>query len=132
MSNPITDPGETVIRRWRHEMLQGEAIPTETLRNRVLTLCDTVLADRQREPDRLAAIVAGRPVLTRAELKVLRAIVDFKALHIVSPTLEEIGEAVDIKSRSTVWKQVGALIQKGYVTIDPGKRRSIRINEARA
>ena len=132
MSNPITDPGETVIRRWRHEMLEGEAIPTETLRNRVLTLRDTVLADRQREPDRLAAIVAGRPALTRAELKVLRAIVDFKALHIVSPTLEEIGETIGIKSRSTVWKHVGALIQKGYVTIDPGKRRSIRINEVRA
>ena len=43
------------------------------------------------------------------------------------PSLREIGQALDIKSTSTVHKHLHALEEKGYLTITSGTNRAIRL-----
>ncbi|MCQ2554624.1 MAG: HTH domain-containing protein, partial [Clostridia bacterium] len=45
------------------------------------------------------------------------------------PSFREIGEALDIKSTSTVYKDIENLSRAGYLKKDPSKKRAITIME---
>ncbi len=45
------------------------------------------------------------------------------------PTVREIGEAVNLKSTSSVFAHLEAMEKKGFITRDPSKPRAIEIND---
>ncbi|MBF0184718.1 MAG: repressor LexA [Magnetococcales bacterium] len=70
----------------------------------------------------------GRPATegpTPTQLRILAVIREFIATHGgISPTLTEVGEALDIKAPS-VHEQVASMIRKGLVRRAPGKARTL-------
>jgi repressor LexA len=65
--------------------------------------------------------------LTRRQRQVLDVIQDFIARNGYSPSLEEIGSALDLSSVATVHKHVSHLVEKGYVRRAWNQNRSIEI-----
>ena len=44
-----------------------------------------------------------------------------------SPSYEEMGKALNLRSKSGVWRLINGLLQRGLITIKPGLARSVRI-----
>lgn len=65
--------------------------------------------------------------LTRRQREVLDVIRDFIARNGYSPSLEEIGSALDLSSVATVHKHVSHLVEKGYVRRSWNQNRSIEV-----
>jgi len=61
--------------------------------------------------------------LTHAQAALLRAIHHAVTTTGISPTYEELGAAVGLRSRGHVYKSVNALIAQGYVRRGLGQRR---------
>ena len=66
-------------------------------------------------------------MLTRLEEKILQHITHFIAQNGHAPTLKEIGEALDIRSKGTVHRYVESLIKKGHLHRDKRGWRGIRL-----
>lgn len=62
--------------------------------------------------------------------EVLKFIVEFKQENGYAPTMREIGDAVGIKSSSTVCYIMKYLEREGYIETIPNKSRVIKILEA--
>ena len=77
------------------------------------------MADRRRADD------GSGPVLSERQRQILDFIGAYTERHGVSPTFEEIGDAVGLKSSSGVKHQVEQLQKKGYVTRRDRTPRSI-------
>ena len=65
--------------------------------------------------------------LTRGERKIFDFIVDYQRKYSFPPSFREICEAFGFKSNRTVQNYLSILERKGYITLHPGKKRSIRI-----
>lgn len=65
--------------------------------------------------------------MTEAQEKIYDAIKGFIKEFGYAPTIREIGEIVNLKSPSPVFKHLLALEEKGYITQIKGKSRTIRI-----
>lgn len=68
-------------------------------------------------------------MLTRLERRMLAFIGDYLTQHDHSPSLSEIGAALDINSRGTVNRYVHALIAKGVLCATPDKHRHLYLPE---
>jgi repressor LexA len=68
--------------------------------------------------------------LTRRQREVLDVIREFIARNGYSPSLEEIGSALDLSSVATVHKHVSHLVEKGYVRRAWNQNRSIEVVDA--
>ncbi|MBK8980483.1 MAG: transcriptional repressor LexA [Planctomycetes bacterium] len=64
--------------------------------------------------------------LTQKQLRVLRFFRDFRRTHGISPTLEEVAEALGV-SKITIFEHVRNLESKGAVRRDPLKARSVAV-----
>jgi len=60
--------------------------------------------------------------LSSRQLEIARAIRDFLVRRGYPPSVEEIGMAVGLKSRSAVWRQLRILRDKGVLRLGPGRR----------
>src|SRR5882672_2210363 len=67
--------------------------------------------------------------LSKRQRETLDAITRFIAEKQHSPSFEEIGRLIGLRSVSTVYKHVGQLHAKGYINHRPGHARSISIVE---
>ncbi|HEX2114213.1 MAG TPA: hypothetical protein VHM01_07390 [Alphaproteobacteria bacterium] len=65
--------------------------------------------------------------LTRRQLETYRFIERFIAAHGYSPSYEEIKEALGSRSKSLVHAIVQALAARGFITVLPGRSRSIAL-----
>lgn len=66
--------------------------------------------------------------LTPKQLRILKLIRDWRVLHGYSPTMQELADEIGV-SKVTVFEHVEALIQKGALTREPNKARSLSIAE---
>lgn len=71
-------------------------------------------------------------MLTRLEEKILQFITRHIAQHGHSPTLEEIGQALKIRSRGTVHRYVESLVDKGHIYREGRSWRSLRLTGERS
>ncbi|SHI79268.1 LexA DNA binding domain-containing protein [Aureimonas altamirensis DSM 21988] len=69
--------------------------------------------------------------LTPRQAEVLQFIHDHQMRRGSSPSFAQIGEALDIKSKSGVHRLVHGLAERGAVTLSPGRNRTTRINHAK-
>lgn len=69
-------------------------------------------------------------ITTERQLEYLRAIAELTERLGYPPTVREIGEAVRVRSSSTVMRTLEALRRKGLVEWEPEIRRTIRLTEA--
>ena len=67
------------------------------------------------------------PKLTRKQQDVLDFLVTHDKKYTYAPTLDEICQALDLKSRGSLHKHIQALIASGYVSPINGTRRGIRL-----
>ncbi|MDA3870332.1 MAG: hypothetical protein PF589_10440, partial [Gammaproteobacteria bacterium] len=65
--------------------------------------------------------------LTDNQRAVLNFIQRYIATHAVAPKLQEIAEGIGIRSRGVAHRYVQALAEGGFVAIDSGKHRGIRL-----
>ncbi|MDT8451605.1 MAG: transcriptional repressor LexA [Gammaproteobacteria bacterium] len=65
--------------------------------------------------------------LTDNQRAVLNFIQRYIATHAVAPKLQEIAEGIGIRSRGVAHRYVQALAKDGYLAIDSGKHRGIRL-----
>src|SRR5210317_833524 len=65
--------------------------------------------------------------LTDKQREVLDFIQRYVALHEVAPKLQEIAEGIGISSRGVAHRYVQALTDSGFITMDSGKHRGIRL-----
>lgn len=66
-------------------------------------------------------------MITERQKKVLTFIEQYLKEHNIPPTIKEIGEAVGLKSVSSVYDLLKRLEKKGYISMPSGRRRSIRL-----
>ncbi len=66
-------------------------------------------------------------ILTDNQRAVLNFIQRYIATHGVAPKLQEIAEGIGIRSRGVAHRYVQALADAGYLAIDSGKHRGIRL-----
>lgn len=66
-------------------------------------------------------------MLTDRQKNVLSFIENYIAQHNIPPTIKEIGEAVGLRSVSSVYSLLKKLEKKGYISMPSGRRRSIRL-----
>ena len=66
-------------------------------------------------------------MLTDNQRAVLNFIQHYTAIHNISPKLQEIAEGIGISSRGVAHRYVQALVDAGYLTIDKGRHRGIRL-----
>lgn len=71
-------------------------------------------------------------MLTRLEEKILQFITRHIAQQGHSPTLEEIGKALNIRSRGTIHRYVESLVDKGHVYREGRSWRSLRLTGERS
>ncbi len=64
-------------------------------------------------------------VLTDKEKEIYEFIIDYRSIHHVSPSLREIGKGVSLYSTSTVSYHINKMVEKGFLTMCPGKANSI-------
>lgn len=67
------------------------------------------------------------PRVGDTKFNVLTFIYEFRQTARYGPTMDEVAEAVGVKSKSTVAFHVDHLIDGGYVSHIPGKRRTLRV-----
>ena len=65
--------------------------------------------------------------LTDNQRAVLSFIQHYIASHGVSPKLQEIAEGIGISSRGVAHRYVQALVDAGFLSIDKGRHRGIRL-----
>ena len=65
--------------------------------------------------------------LTDKQRAALDFIQRYISIHMVAPKLQEIAEGLGITSRGVAHRYVQALVDAGYVTIDSGQHRGIRL-----
>jgi SOS-response transcriptional repressor LexA len=65
--------------------------------------------------------------LTKRQNEVLMAIVQYIEKHQYPPTIKEIGEMLNISSKSTVFGHLERLRQAGYITWEFGKQRTLKV-----
>lgn len=65
--------------------------------------------------------------MTERRRQVFDAICAFVGEKNYAPTIREIGDRVGLTSSSTVTAHVRALRDKGFISWDPGKPRTIRV-----
>ena len=66
-------------------------------------------------------------ILTDNQRAVLSFIQQYTATHSISPKLQEIAEGIGINSRGVAHRYVQALVDAGFLSIDKGKHRGIRL-----
>lgn len=66
--------------------------------------------------------------LTDRQRRILDFIADFTARQHYPPSFEEIRQALGLSTKSLVDYHLNVLERKGYVTMERGKTRTIRIN----
>ena len=64
--------------------------------------------------------------------QILHFIRVYAAAHGFGPTIREIGDAVGLKSSSTVYNYLSRMRQKGLIASTPGKPHSLHVPELRA
>jgi SOS-response transcriptional repressor LexA len=67
--------------------------------------------------------------LTRQQADVLEAILAFKVAHSFAPTVRELAEALGFSSPATIQRHLDALEDKGYITRQATKPRTIAVKE---
>lgn len=70
---------------------------------------------------------AGSYELTERQAQVLQTIRNFLFYHGFCPTRAEIGKAVGLKNQSGVDNHLHALARKGWLTLEHGRERAIRL-----
>lgn len=65
--------------------------------------------------------------LTERQTQVLDFLKSYQRKYHKPPTFKEIGEALNLKSSNAVFKQINALVQKGYIKRDKGLARGLYI-----
>ena len=70
--------------------------------------------------------------LTPTQAVCLSAIREYVAHNGVSPTLQELADALGLAGRSGVHRVLRGLVERGHVRIVPGKARGIELVEQRA
>jgi repressor LexA len=73
----------------------------------------------------------ANPEITPRQAAVLGFIRDYVGRNLCSPTLREIGEAIQARSPNGVLCHIRALQKKGFVKINPFVARGIRLVGAR-
>lgn len=68
-------------------------------------------------------------MLTLSQRKVYEFIQSYVNDHHHAPTMAEIAKGIGIKSRGVVHRYVAALADEGLITIIPGHRRNIQLNQ---
>ena len=63
--------------------------------------------------------------------QILHFIRQFTAVRGFGPTIREIGDAVGLKSSSTVYNSLTRMTKRGLVASEPGKPRSLHVLEPR-
>ena len=72
----------------------------------------------------------GGQVFTRQGRRILIAVNAYQADHGYAPTVREIGEMVNLYSPSTVHAHLKTLQERGYITWQPERARTIKATEA--
>lgn len=67
--------------------------------------------------------------LTDKQQLTLDFIQRYIAIHTVAPKLQEIAEGIGISSRGVAHRYVQALIDNGFITMDNGRHRGIRLHK---
>ncbi|GGW15795.1 hypothetical protein GCM10018980_51520 [Streptomyces capoamus] len=65
--------------------------------------------------------------LTDTQERILRCIRQHITDHGEAPTVQQIGQAVGMRSRSSVHYQLGELVAKSAIVREPGQHRGIRL-----
>lgn len=65
--------------------------------------------------------------LTESQEKVYEVIKDFINKKGYSPTIREIGDMIGLRSPGTIYVHLERIKEKGYITYEKGKNRTIRI-----
>ena len=75
----------------------------------------------------MRAKVTDKQQLTDKQRLTLDFIEHYIARHTVAPKLQEIAEGIGIRSRGVAHRYVQALADNGFITLDTGKHRGIRL-----
>lgn len=86
-------------------------------------ICDAVNLRAAAAPDALALM--GATGLTRFQAQVLHYIEEFRASQGVSPTYQEIADALGLKAKSRAHAAVQSLAERGRIRFSPAHARSI-------
>src|SRR3954453_3355555 len=78
-------------------------------------------------PDPEAPRTRRRKTLSAKQMAILEVIQTSIAQHGYPPSMREIGDAVNLKSLSSVTHQLGQLELSGYLRRDPGKTRAMEV-----
>src|ERR1700753_4276659 len=73
------------------------------------------------------SIVKGETVLSNRQEQVLQVVRAGVARRGYPPSIREIGDAVGLKSTSSVAHHLKALQEKGYLHRDPGRPRTVEV-----
>ena len=68
-------------------------------------------------------------MLTLSQTKVFHFIKAYVAQHQYAPTVAEIAQEIGIRSRGVAYRYVKALVEEGYIALEEGKKRNIRLLE---
>lgn len=79
------------------------------------------------EPTSEAPRTRRRKSLSAKQIAILEVIQNSIARHGYPPSMREIGDAVNLKSLSSVTHQLGQLELSGYLRRDPGKTRAMEV-----
>jgi repressor LexA len=66
--------------------------------------------------------------LTRRQRSILEFIIRFQQEHLMAPTVREIGEKMGLSSPAGIHRILTVLRDKGYLLVEPGKKRSWRFS----
>lgn len=65
--------------------------------------------------------------LTQSEKRLYNIIADYIEKKQHSPSIRELAELAGYRSSSTVHEKIKSLIQKGYIEMEPGRPRTLKI-----
>lgn len=68
-------------------------------------------------------------LLTPKQMAMYQFIRQFLAREGIAPTLQQIADGLGTRSRGVVHRTLQKLQEKGYITIEPGRKRGIRVVE---
>lgn len=58
---------------------------------------------------------------------IMRFIKDYMKRNGFAPSIDEIGQAVDLSSKTAVRHHIDILVEEGHLAVTPGKYRSLRV-----
>ncbi len=123
----ITDRQREVLEFIRGEIDRTGSYPSFRTIAKGIGGTTTSTAFKHVKALRRAGMQPKAPRITRRQLEIWVYVSDYVAEHKQSPTLAEIADGTRFRAASTIAGRIAALEAHGYLSVEHGKRRGIRL-----